>query len=181
MRLPASITDQPPDAVDVPPLPAAERGRWWVHVSSVIGNGVFSNVTGALIAVVGALYVGIYHAPWVRSLADHKPAVAQAGVAVSVAMAATPASAATPAPSPEPSAPPASPDHVAAARDRMEQRIYSQSPSRTGQVADNATPNDDAPALGNDGLTRSDAGRHHRGTRHVRSRVAWDAGWYKGA
>jgi len=133
MRLPASVTTQPPEPINAPqpaatyvdptevadvPQAQVEHKPWWVRASSAIVNGAFTNVAAAFIAVTGAIYVGMAHAPWVRSLAGHTPTAEQASDAMSVAMAATPASAATPQA--------AQPDPVEAARDRMEQRVYSQ-------------------------------------------------------
>lgn len=196
MRLPASITAQPPDATEPSHLAAthvdptevsdveqaaAERKPWWERVSGAVVGGAFSSVAAALIAVTGAIYVGMYHAPWVKSLASRTPTAAQAGDAMSVAMAAGPANAATPAsavaPAPaEAATQPASPDRVAAARDRMEQRVYSQvQPPRARTVAERETLEDnDAPASAN-------ARRHHRGTRYMRHGAPFNAAWYKGA
>jgi len=187
MRLPASITAQPPDATEVAHLAAtqgdptdvsdvaqtaAERKPWWARVSTAVAGGVFTSAAAALIAVTGATYVGLYHAPWVRSLASHTPAATQAGDAVSVANAAPPATAAA-----ETITEPASPEQVAAARDRMEQRVYSQVQQPGARtVADRETLDDnDAPTSGN-------ARRHHRGTRYMRHGAAhYSAPWYKGA
>ena len=139
MRLPASITAQPPDAADPSHLAAthvdptevsdveqtdAERKPFWGRVSAAVFDGAFGSVAAAFIAVTGAIYVGMYHAPWVKSLASHTPTAAHAGNAMSVAVAATPANASTPVEAPPAAEAPASPDRVAAARDRMEQRIY---------------------------------------------------------
>jgi hypothetical protein len=203
MRLPASTTAQPPDATESSHLashPAAtyvdptevsdveqtagERKPWWGRVSGAVAGSAFSSVAAAMIVVTGAIYVGMYHAPWVTSLASHTPTAAQAGDAMSVAMAAAPANAATPAAMPA-SAPadavaqqPASPDRVAAARDRMEQRVYSQVQqprARARTVAERETLEDnDAPAPGN-------ARRHHRGARYMRHGAPYNATWYKGA
>ncbi|CAJ0849422.1 hypothetical protein [Ralstonia flatus] len=197
MRLPASITAQPPVATEPSHLAAthvdptevsdvgqtaAERKSWWERVSSVVLGGAFSSVAAALIAVTGATYVGMYHAPWVKSLASHTPTAEQAGDAMSVAMAAGPANAAAPAstaaPAPADAATqPASPDRVAAARDRMEQRVYSQvQQPRARTVAERETmqDNDDAPAP-------ASPRRHHRGTRYMRHSAPFNAAWYKGA
>lgn len=196
MRLPASITAQPPDTQDALHLAAthvdptevsdveqtaAERQPWWGRVSSAVMGGAFSSVAAALIAVTGAVYVGMYHAPWVRSLASHTPTATQASDAMSVAMAAGPANAATPAPTPAPApadaaGQPASPDRVAAARDRMEQRVYSQvQQPRARTVAERETiEENDAPAPGK-------ARRHHRGTRYMHRSAPHNAAWYKGA
>ncbi len=211
MRLPASITAQAPDTTQTPPLaathvdptevsdvqsapPAAERKPWWARVSGAILASAFTNVAAALIAVTGAVYVGMYHAPWVKTLASHTPTATQAGDAMGVAVAAAPPSAAPSAAStPSTSAAtaatvaqsepaqPASPDRVAAARDRMEQRIYSQVPARARTVAENETMNDEAPAL--EGESRASRGtrRHHRGVRHGGHGAPWNAAWYKGA
>lgn len=203
MRLPASTTAQPPDvtessrlsshpgAVHVDPTgvsdvepTAGERKSWWGRMSSAVADSAFSSVATALIVVTGAIYVGMYHAPWVKSLASHTPTTAQAGDAMSVAMAATPANAATPAQTPA-SAPapaaaaaqqPASPDRVAAARDRMEQRVYSQMQQpRARTVAERETLEDNgAPAPSN-------ARRHHRGARYTRHGAPYSGAWYKGA
>ena len=109
MRLPASVTTQPPEPINAPqpaatyvdptevadvPQAQVEHKPWWVRASSAIVNGAFTNVAAAFIAVTGAIYVGMAHAPWVRSLAGHTPTAEQASDAMSVAMAATPASAA---------------------------------------------------------------------------------------
>jgi len=199
MRLPASITAQPPDATESSHLAAthvdptdvsdveqtvAERKPWWARVSGALVGGAFSSVAAALIAVTGAIYVGMYHAPWVKSLASHTPTATQAGDAMSVAMAAGPANAATSAPTSaaapapaEASAQPAAPDHVAAARDRMEQRVYSQVQqprARTVAEREIIEDNDDAPA-------RNTVRRHHRGTRYMRHGAPYNAAWYKGA
>lgn len=209
MRLPASITAQPPDDTvsshraamhvdptevsDVEAVPtAAERQPWWVGVPGVIVGSGFASVAAVLIAVTGAVYVGMVHAPWVRSLASRTPTAAQAGEAVGAAMAAALASsappasgaiavAAAPAAQPESPAQPASPDRVATARDRMEQRIYSQLPPRARTVAENKTMNDGTPTAENDDPASSSPRRHHRGTRQVRHGAHWNAGWYKGA
>lgn len=193
MRLPASMTAQPPDAAESAHLAAihvdptdvsdvgqaaGERKPWWARVSGV----VFTSAAGALIAVTGAIYVGMYHAPWVTNLASHTPTAAQAGDAMSVAMAAGPANAATSAPVPALAAEaspqqPASPDRVAAARDRMEQRVYSQvQQPRARTVAESETIEDsDAPAPGR-------VRRHHRGSRPMhRGAGPYNAAWYKGA
>lgn len=207
MRLPASITAQAPDTAQTSPLaathvdptevsdvqataPAAERKPWWARLSGAIVGSVFTNVAAALIAVTGAVYVGMYHAPWVKSLANHTPTAAQAGDAMGVAVAAAPASAA-PSASAVPAtaatvaqsepAQPASPDRVAAARDRMEQRIYSQVPARARTVAESEIQNDDAPALEGDGRASRGTRRHHRGVRHGGHGAPWNAAWYKGA
>lgn len=207
MRLPASITAQAPDTAQTSPLaathvdptevsdvqataPAAERKPWWARLSGAIVGSVFTNVAAALIAVTGAVYVGMYHAPWVKSLANHTPTAAQAGDAMGVAVAAAPASAA-PSASAVPAtaatvaqsepAQPASPDRVAAARDRMEQRIYSQVPARARTVAESEIQNDDAPALEGDGRASRGTRRHHRGARHGGHGAPWNAAWYKGA
>lgn len=196
MRLPASITAQPPDAAESSHLAAthvdptevsdveqaaAARKPWWERVSGAVVGGAFSSVAAALIAVTGAIYVGMYHAPWVKSLAGHTPTAAQAGDAMSVAMAAGPANAATPAsavaPAPaEAATQPVSADRVAAARDRMEQRVYSQvQQPRARTVAERETLEDnDAPAPAN-------VRRHHRGTRYIRHGAPFNAAWYKGA
>lgn len=196
MRLPASITAQPPGATEPSHLAAthvdptevsdveqatAKRKPWWGRVSDAVMGGAFSSVAAALIAVTGAIYVGMYHAPWVKSLAGHTPSAAQAGDAMSVAMADGPANAAAPAltaaPAPaEAATQPASPDRVAAARDRMEQRVYSQvQPPRARTVAERETMEDnDAPAPAN-------ARRHRRGTRYMRHGAPFNAAWYKGA
>lgn len=217
MRLPASITAQPPDAPDpshqaathVDPTTvsdvdaessAAERKPWWARVTGAIVGSALTNVAAALIAVTGAVYVGMYHAPWVKRMADHTPTAAQAGDAVGVAVAAAPASAATPStsatsttaasrePAAQPESPPpalapspATPDRVAAARDRMEQRIYSQVPTRARTVAENETMNDDAPKAMKRGPAPSKARRYHRGTRRVAQGSPANAAWYKGA
>lgn len=217
MRLPASITAQAPDATQTPPLaathvdptevsdvqsqpPTDERKPWWARVSGAIVASAFTNVAAALIAVTGAVYVGMYHAPWVKNLASHTPTATQAGDAMGVAVAAAPASAATPAASApaasattgaaeataatvaqsEP-AQPASPDRVAAARDRMEQRIYTQVPARARTVAESETMNDEAPALEGEGRASRGTRRHHRGVRHGGHGAPWNAAWYKGA
>lgn|GEM_PF-596101 len=207
MRLPASITAQAPDTAQTSPLaathvdptevsdvqataPAAERKPWWARLSGAIVGSVFTNVAAALIAVTGAVYVGMYHAPWVKSLANHTPTAAQAGDAMGVAVAAAPVSAA-PSASAVPAtaatvaqsepAQPASPDRVAAARDRMEQRIYSQVPARARTVAESEIQNDDAPALEGDGRASRGTRRHHRGVRHGGHGAPWNAAWYKGA
>lgn len=188
MRLPASVTTQPPEPIDTPqpaatyvdptevadvPQAQVEHKPWWVRASSAIVNGAFTNVAAAFIAVTGAIYVGMAHAPWVRSLAGHTPTAEQASDAMSVAMAATPASAATPQA--------AQPDPVEAARDRMEQRVYSQvSPATTHTVAATEFADD----VDSDGPVASTPRRHHRGSRHVthrRATSAWNAHWYKGA
>lgn len=207
MRLPASITAQAPDTAQTSPLaathvdptevsdvqataPAAERKPWWARLSGAIVGSVFTNVAAALIAVTGAVYVGMYHAPWVKSLANHTPTAAQAGDAMGVAVAAAPASAA-PSASAVPAtaatvaqsepAQPASPDRVAAARDRMEQRIYTQVPARARTVAESETMNDEAPALEGEGRASRGTRRHHRGVRHGGHGAPWNAAWYKGA
>ncbi|MCO5399912.1 hypothetical protein [Ralstonia soli] len=199
MRLPASITAQPPDPKDashfaathVDPTqvsdaeqPAAEHEPWWRRVSRAVVGGAFSSVAAALIAVTGAIYVGMYHAPWVQSLASHRPTATQASDAMSVAVAAGPANAATPgataASAPavaETSLPPDSPDRVAAARDRMEQRVYSQVQApRARTVAERETIEEgSAPAP-------AKARRHHRGNRYTHHGLApYNAAWYKGA
>lgn len=207
MRLPASITAQAPDTAQTSPLaathvdptevsdvqataPAAERKPWWARLSGAIVGSVFTNVAAALIAVTGAVYVGMYHAPWVKSLANHTPTAAQAGDAMGVAVAAAPASAAPSASAVPATAAtvaqsepgqPASPDRVAAARDRMEQRIYSQVPARARTVAESEIQNDDAPALEGDGRASRGTRRHHRGVRHGGHGAPWNAAWYKGA
>lgn len=174
--------------------PAAERKPWWARVPAAIVGSAFTNVAAALIAVTGAVYVGMYHAPWVKSLANHTPTAEQAGDAMGVAVAAAPASAA-PSASATPSASavtaatvaqsepaqPASPERVAAARDRMEQRIYSQVPARARTVAGSETMNDEAPALEGDGRASRGTRRHHRGVRHGGHGAPWNAAWYKGA
>nr|WP_311527847.1 hypothetical protein [uncultured Ralstonia sp.] len=201
MRLPASITAQPPDptqslhlaphlaATHVDPTEvsdveqtAGERKPWWGRVSGAVASGAFSSVAAALITVTGAIYVGMYHAPWVESLASHTPTAAQAGDAMSVAVAAAPANAATPAATSAlalvdaAAQQPASPDHVAEARDRMEQRVYSQvQQPRARTVAERETLEDnDVPAPGN-------ARRHHHGTRYMRHGAPYNATWYKGS
>lgn len=208
MRLPASITAQPSETNDASHLAAThvdptevsdveqtadERQPWWVRAWRAVADGEFNSVAAALIAVSGAIYVGMYHAPWVRDLASHRPTATQASEAMSVAMAAGPANAATPAPasapaqawapapSPAPAqvdaaAQPASPDRVAAARDRMEQRVYSQvQQPRARTVAERETIEEsDAPAPGK-------ARRHHRGTRAVQRSAPYNPAWYKGA
>lgn len=170
--------------------PAAERKPWWARLSGAIVGSVFTNVAAALIAVTGAVYVGMYHAPWVKSLANHTPTAAQAGDAMGVAVAAAPASAAPSASAVPATAAtvaqsepgqPASPDRVAAARDRMEQRIYSQVPARARTVAESEIQNDDAPALEGDGRASRGTRRHHRGVRHGGHGAPWNAAWYKGA
>lgn len=209
MRLPASIVAQPPGTGEASHLPAAhvdptevsdveptaaKREPWWVRASGVIAEGVFINVAAVLIAVTGAIYVGMYHAPWVKSLADHRPNALQAGDAMSVATAAAPANAATPAPPTEPTAPPAlsstspsalpstsPPDHVAAARNRMEQRIYSQVPSRTRKVVENETLNEGAPARDSEASASGNVRHHHRSPRQTHYRAPGNAAWYKGA
>ena len=195
MRLPASITAQPPDAADPSHLAAthvdptevsdveqtdAERKPFWGRVSAAVFDGAFGSVAAAFIAVTGAIYVGMYHAPWVKSLASHTPTAAQAGNAMSVAVAAGPANASTPVEAPpaaEAPAEPAPPDRVAAARDRMEQRIYSQVPrARARTVAERETiaGEDDSPPARS---TR----RHNRGTRSARNGTPFNPSWYKGA
>ncbi|CAJ0797580.1 hypothetical protein LMG19083_03032 [Ralstonia psammae] len=196
MRLPASITAQPPHAPEPSHLAAthvdptevsdveqiaAERTPWWGRTWRAVIGGAFSSVAAALIAVTGAIYIGMYHAPWVKSLTGHTPTAAQAGNAMSVAMAAGPANAATPVPTITPvpadaATQPASPDRVAAARDRMEQRVYSQvQQPRARTVAEREMVEDnDVPASGN-------ARRHHRGTRYMRHGAPFNAAWYKGA
>ena len=196
MRLPASVTAQPPDTNDASHLAAthvdptrvsdveqtaAERQSWWGRVSSAVVGGAFSSVAAALIAVTGAIYVGMYHAPWVRSLASRTPTTTQASDAMSVAMAAGPANAAAPesAPAPAPvdaTAQPASPDRVAAARDRMEQRVYSQvQQPRARTVVERETIDEsNGPAPGK-------ARRHHRGPRYMHRSAPYNAAWYKGA
>lgn len=205
MRLPASMTALPPNAAEAPPPlaamhvdptrvsdveaepRAAECRPWWARAWGAMVGGAFTNVAAALIAVMGAAYVGMYHAPWVKSLAGRAPATAQAGEAVSVAVAAVPASAvpsrpAAPMAQLEPSAQAASPERVAAARDRMEQRIYSQMPARARTVAETETIDESAPGLESHGRTSRDTRRHHRGARHLKGQGApWNAAWYKGA
>lgn len=180
MRLPASITAQPPNSADTPHMLAAhvdpaevsdvqqtpaERKPWWARVSSAIARGAFTNVAAALIAVTGAIYVGMVHAPWVRSLAGYTPTAEQAGAATS-----------QPADS-------AQPDTVAVARDRMEQRVYAQVPQGAVRtVAQTKVVNDGAPVLGSGGPATSGMRRHHRGVRHAyQGGSAWNARWYKGA
>lgn len=201
MRLPASTTAQPPDATESSHLAshlaathvdptevsdveqtADERKPWWERMSGAVAGSAFSSVAAALITVTGAIYVGMYHAPWVRSLASHTPTAAQAGDAMSVAVAAAPANAATPAATSAPALvdaaaqQPASPDHVAAARDRMEQRVYSQvQQPRARTVAERETLED------NDAPAPSNARRHHRGARYMRHGAPYNAAWYKGA
>lgn len=191
MRLPASTTTQPPEPMDAPQLAATyvdptgvsdvppaqvEHKPWWARASSAIVHGAFTNVAAAFIAVTGAIYVGMVHAPWVRSLAGHTPTAVQASDAMSVAMAAPPASAATPLASQQGT----QPDPVAAARDRMEQRVYSQMPPASAQTVaatENANDVDDGPVA-------SSPRHRHRGARHVtyrRAASAWNAHWYKGA
>lgn len=97
-------------------------------------------------------------------------------MAAGTANAAAPASTAAPAPA-EAATQPASPDRVAAARDRMEQRVYSQvQQPRTRTVAERETmqDNDDAPAP-------ASPHRHHRGARYMRHSAPFNAAWYKGA
>lgn len=192
MRLPASLTALPPDGSDLAHSAAshadptglsdagqtvAERKPWWARVSNAVAGGVFTSAAGALIAVTGAIYVGMYHAPWVKSLASHTPTAAQAGDAMGIAMAAGPANAAPAASAPaEAVAQPAPPDHVAAARDRMEQRVYSQvQRPRARTVAETETLGDsEAPAPSN-------ARRRHRSPRYVPHGAPYNAAWYKGA
>ncbi|WP_199028352.1 hypothetical protein [Ralstonia sp. ASV6] len=188
MRLPASVTTQPPEPADTPQLaatyvdpaevsdvPQAQLARkpWWTRASRAIVSGAFTNVAAAFIAVTGAIYVGMVHAPWVRGLAGHTSTAVQASDAMSAAMAATPASAAT--------MQAGQPDPVEAARDRMEQRVYSQvSPAAAHTVAATESAND----VDSDGPVASTPRRHHRGTRHAtyrRAVSAWNAHWYKGA
>lgn len=183
MRLPASITAQPPDSADTPHMLAthvdptgvsdvqqapAERRPWWACVSSAIVHGAFTNVAAALIAVAGAIYVGMVHAPWVRSLAGHTLTAEQAGATTS---------------QPADSAQAAQPDPVAVARDRMEQRVYAQVPQGAARtVAQTKVVNDGAPVLGSGSPAASGTRRHHRGVRHsYQGDSAWNARWYKGA
>lgn len=192
MRLPASMTPEPPEPTDVPQLAATyvdptevsdvpeaqvEHKPWWVRASSAVVHGAFTNVAAAFIAVTGAIYVGMVHAPWVRSLAGHTPTAVQASDAMSVATAATPASAATPQAAQQGT----QPDPVAVARDRMEQRVYSRvPPATTHTVAATESTND----ADSDSPVASTPRRHHRGTRHVtyrRAASAWNTHWYKGA
>ncbi|EFP65533.1 Uncharacterised protein [Ralstonia pickettii] len=196
MRLPASITAQPPVATEpshlaathVDPTEASDVEQaaagpkpWWERVSGVVLGGAFSSVAAALIAVTGAIYVGMYHAPWVKSLASHTPTAEQAGDAMSVAMAtgtanaAAPASTAAPAPT-EAATPPASPDRVAAARDRMEQRVYSQvQQPRARTVAERETVEE------NEAPAPASPRRRHRSTRYMHHSAPFNAAWYKGA
>ncbi|WP_296227248.1 hypothetical protein [Ralstonia sp. UBA689] len=196
MRLPASITAQPPDPADAPHMLAAhvdpaevsdvqptpaERKPWWARVSSAIARGAFTNVVAALIAVTGAIYVGMVHAPWVRSLAGYTPTAEQAGHAMSMAVAASRAGAAMS--QPVDSAQAAQPDPVAVARDRMEQRVYGQVPQgATRAVAQTEAVDDGAPVLESGSPAASGARRHHRRARHAyQGGSAWNAHWYKGA
>ena len=71
MRLPASVTTQPPEPINAPqpaatyvdptevadvPQAQVEHKPWWVRASSAIVNGAFTNVAAAFIAVTGAIY-----------------------------------------------------------------------------------------------------------------------------
>lgn len=202
MRLPASITAQPSDPTDAqhPALtyvdPAdvsdveqtpAERKPWWARVSSAIAHGAFTNAAAALIAVAGAVYVGMVHAPWVRSVAGYRPTAEQASNAVSVAMAASPAGAAMPQPvepaAPAESEPAPQPDPVAVARGRMEQRVYAQvrhGPTRA--VAQKRVVSDGGSALDSGRPAAGRARRHHHGARHAsQGSHPWNTKWYQGA
>lgn len=195
MRLPVSIIAQPPIATESPHLAAtyadsteasdmgwtaAGPEPWWERVSGVVLGGVFNSAVAALIAVTDTIHVGMYHAPWVKSLANHTPTAEQAGDAMSVAMATGTANAAastsTAALTPTGAAmPPASPDRIVAAHDRMEQRVYSQvqqlharTVAEREMVEENGVP---TPA----------SSRHcYRSTRYTHHSAPFNTAWHKG-
>ncbi|MHA6909380.1 hypothetical protein ACQUJS_13270 [Ralstonia pseudosolanacearum] len=178
MRLPASPTAHPSDpaemsglaepASDAAETPAAAAdarpaSRWRRAMRRLFG-GAFLSVAPVLIAMGGALYIGMAHAPWLDHLMASTPSAAKdaADVAATVV---------------SPSAVGA-PDAVSAARDRMEARVYAQVPAASASTVAQAETVEEAPAPGRTAAPR----RHHRArTRHVRRADAWDAHWYAGS
>lgn len=150
-------------------------------MSGVALGDAFGGVAVALIAVTGAIYVGMYHIPWVRNLASHASMVEQAGDATSMATAtdttsaATPASTTVPAPT-ETTTPPASPDRVAAARDRMRRRIYSQvqQPRARTVVGHETVEENEVPAPSSPRCC-------YRSTRYMYHSASFNTARYKGA
>ncbi|MDO3505630.1 hypothetical protein [Ralstonia pseudosolanacearum] len=178
MRLPASPTAHPSDpaemsglaepASDAAETPAAVAdalpGSRWRRAMRRLSGGAFLSVAPVLIAVGGAIYIGMAHAPWLDHLMARTPSAAKD--AANVAATAVSPSAV------------GAPDAVSAARDRMDARVYAQVPTASARTAAQAETAEEAPAPGRAAASR----RHHRvWTRHVRRADAWDSHWYAGS
>ncbi|OKA44977.1 hypothetical protein ACPEAN_01735 [Ralstonia solanacearum] len=180
MRLPASTVHPPQPAemsklaepaVDPDDPPAADalpESRWRRAARRWFG-GAFLSVASMLIAVSGAGYIGMAHAPWLDHLVAQTPSAAKD--AATVAAMAVSSSAV--------GAPDLGPDSVSAARDRMDARVYSQVPhasarsvAQTEAAADVPAPERAAPSH-----------RHHRAAiriRHGHQADPWGSHWYAG-
>lgn len=184
MRLPASITVHPPqpaerpnlvepvadpaDPADPPAADALPESRWRRAARRWFG-GAFLSVASVLIAVSGAGYIGMAHAPWLDHLVTQTPSAAK-DVATVAAMAVSSSAV---------GAPDLGPDSVSAARDRMDARVYSQVPhasarsvAQTDAAADVPAPERAAPSH-----------RHHRAAiriRHGHQADPWGSHWYAG-
>ncbi|AXW61335.1 hypothetical protein CJO94_04605 [Ralstonia solanacearum] len=178
MRLPASTTVRPPqpaetpelaeptiDPVDTPATDALPESRWRRAARRLFG-GAFLSVVSVLIAVGGAIYIGMAHAPWVDHLVAQTPSAAKDAADVT-ATAVSPSAV-------------GAPDAASAARDRMEARVYSQGPPASTRTVAQADTAEEAPAPER-GASPSPLRRHHRAvTRHVRQTNPWGSHWYAG-
>ncbi|CBJ37083.1 conserved protein of unknown function [Ralstonia solanacearum CMR15] len=178
MRLPASPTAHPPDPAEMSglaepaadaaetPAPAADArpaSRWRRAMRRLLG-GAFLSVAPVLIAVGGALYIGMAHAPWLDHLMARTPSVAKDAADVAATAVSPSAVGAL--------------DAASAARDRMDARVYSQVPTVSARTVAQAETAEEAPAPGRAAAPQ----RHHRAwTRHVRRADAWDSHWYAGS
>ncbi len=175
MRLPASPTAHPPQPAeisapagpaiapaDAPATGALPESRWRRAARRLFG-GAFLSVVSVLIAVGGAIYIGMAHAPWLDHLVARTPSAAKD--AANVAATAVSPSAV------------GAPDAASAARDRMDARVYAQVPPASTRTVAQAQTAEDAPAP----QRAAPSHRHHRAlTRHARQANPWNSHWHTG-